>query len=401
MFAGSPEESVTALVNLGFSPEAARNALRACDDDVNEAAVMLLTHNGEVPAAAAAAAAESDNEFDVVVEEDLIPTEEEEVCEVKPIAELSPEQEELVKSAMKRDATCSLLGGQSNVDSLTCSVCLDIMNDPVVHPACGNMFCANCVKSLQMCPLCRGELEKGHAFGPVPRMILNMISDLRVSCDQCHEEMTRQVFLEQHKKNCTFPCPLGCGCPVNSSTVSDHCRGGSCSKCVLSCPASISPLSCTWHGSGGDEFKKHSEQCQLIRLIPYVVENRKTIERLQRTVSEHERTIKQLEKTLKESRRVEAVSGVAPPIIGNPSSMTITVAGPFSAPVKLGVRAGDTIASVKARVELQKRIHAVDFSWNFNGKELDDRNTLADFNIPDGATINLVQKPRRHPWYLH
>ena len=62
--------------------------------------------------------------------------------------------------------------------------------------SCGSMFCANCVKTLEMCPLCYGDVKGTNAFGPVPRMILNMIGDLRVTCDHCHQEMPRKAFFE-------------------------------------------------------------------------------------------------------------------------------------------------------------------------------------------------------------
>ena len=72
------------------------------------------------------------------------------------------------------------------------------MKDPVVHPSCGNMFCGDCVKSLDKCPVCGGPITGYDSFTRVPRLILGKIADIKVTCDRCHSGMSCEVFRLWH-----------------------------------------------------------------------------------------------------------------------------------------------------------------------------------------------------------
>jgi len=123
-------------------------------------------------------------------------------------------------------------------------------------------------------------------------MILNKITDLRVFCDHCHNEMCRKTFLDEHRNSCVFPCPFGCGTNVSLSTLENHCKGGSCTGYIMKCPASEPPLSCAWSGFGGPLYKKHIEECVLIKLVPYVQITQETIRKLQETVGSQQEMIR-------------------------------------------------------------------------------------------------------------
>jgi len=192
-----------------------------------------------------------------------------------PRAPRSPDDDKL-DEILKREFSCTVVPDQPDLDSFTCPICLDIMNNPVVHPSCGNMFCEGCVKKLTSCPLCRGSVDGSNAFCSVPRLIVHKLSEIKVTCDQCHTEMNRESFYKNHKESCTIPCPFGCGVNVPFTSLKDHCKSGSCKSYSLVCPASIPPLSCDWRGTGGDDYKEHIAHCPLVKLVPYVISTQQT-----------------------------------------------------------------------------------------------------------------------------
>uniref|UniRef100_A0A8D0CXP6 RING-type domain-containing protein n=1 Tax=Sander lucioperca TaxID=283035 RepID=A0A8D0CXP6_SANLU len=72
-------------------------------------------------------------------------------------------------------------GIQMDQEKLCCSICLDLLKDPVTIP-CGHNYCMSCIKShwdeedqkeIYSCPQCR------QTFGPRPALVKNtMLADL-------------------------------------------------------------------------------------------------------------------------------------------------------------------------------------------------------------------------------
>ena len=65
--------------------------------------------------------------------------------------------------------------------------------------------------------------------------------------------------------------------------------------------------------------------------------------------------------------------------------------------VNLEVEPSDTIEAVKGVLQNHIGLSPDDQRLIFNGKTLEDGRMLADYNIPDNATIYLVERPRRCP----
>ena len=90
-----------------------------------------------------------------------------------------------------------------------------------------------------------------------------------------------------HDKNCSFPCPFGCGEVVNCSTVEKHCKEGKCKEYLLSCPACKPPLCCGWHGHGGAEYEEHVSKCHLAPFVAYAEYTQLAFAEIQKTISDH------------------------------------------------------------------------------------------------------------------
>ena len=58
--------------------------------------------------------------------------------------------------------------------------------------------------------------------------------------------------------------------------------------------------------------------------------------------------------------------------------------------IALNVEKTDTVESLKAKIEDKEGIKAKDQRFVFGGKNLQDGNTLGDYNVQENSTLNLV-----------
>ncbi|XP_028403185.1 kelch domain-containing protein 8A-like isoform X1 [Dendronephthya gigantea] len=123
---------------------------------------------------------------------------------------------------------------QSTVDqSFICSICLDVLRDPMQCENNEHYFCSCCIKkhlekTSLSCPVCQQKLTV-ETLRKAPRIISDFVSRLKINCD--HAERGCDVVLElealpRHVQDCEYT-PVHCsneGCDdvVNRRDVKQH-----------------------------------------------------------------------------------------------------------------------------------------------------------------------------------
>ncbi|CAG2175107.1 unnamed protein product [Oppiella nova] len=105
---------------------------------------------------------------------------------------------------------------ESDIEELSCGICLNIIKAPVIVPCCRQAFCHDCISDWLTnnndCPLDRAPLTVDGLQKP-PRLLETMLGKLKISCDNkdygCPEVVPLED-LDHHKANCEFKatqCP--------------------------------------------------------------------------------------------------------------------------------------------------------------------------------------------------
>ncbi len=91
-------------------------------------------------------------------------------------------------------------------ENLQCLICVEPLLDPVIEPACRQMFCKACLelclRDVDSCPYCRQPTSISSVSLP-PRYISNMLDALLVVCPTCQGQFERSKLKEHHLK-----CPI-------------------------------------------------------------------------------------------------------------------------------------------------------------------------------------------------
>ena len=114
-------------------------------------------------------------------------------------------------------------------DEFLCTICHDVLQDPVVIELCEHIFCKTCItkwaENSFTFPLDRHETE---AMKKAPRFFLNLLNDLVVHCPfvaaGCQVPLTLGE-LDGHKEECEYnpenkqQCDGGCGLEIGRAHV--------------------------------------------------------------------------------------------------------------------------------------------------------------------------------------
>jgi len=119
-------------------------------------------------------------------------------------------------------------------EELICPICSFVLEDPVQAPECEHAFCKACINQwlkLQcICPVDRTSIQPID-LKPVPRILKNLLSKLRLNCDHVSYGCTSYIRLENlnnHSQECEFNpkkpvvCSLGCNILIAKDELKSH-----------------------------------------------------------------------------------------------------------------------------------------------------------------------------------
>lgn len=123
-------------------------------------------------------------------------------------------------------------------EELLCPICSFILEDPVQAPDCEHAFCKLCInqwlKLQSICPVDRASIQPND-LKPVPRILKNLLSKLKLNCNHAAHGCTAYVRLENlncHSQECEYNpkkpvvCNLGCEILI----AKDELKGHNCIK---------------------------------------------------------------------------------------------------------------------------------------------------------------------------
>lgn len=195
---------------------------------------------------------------------------------------------------------------------LRCPMCHQVFSDPQMFQ-CGDMFCSKCINVLKTehesskkasgmnCPSCSTDVTSTLA---VPRMISNMLGNLKVTCCTCNKEMSRAAFTNHYWNDCEINCPHKCGANMMRARLADHEHS--------ECPNK--PIKCTaWdvgceHACHHTLLAQHTQVCAFVQLRPVLLKLNSEVAYLKRDAEErNDRRAAKLEKKRLEEERIARI----------------------------------------------------------------------------------------------
>ena len=118
-------------------------------------------------------------------------------------------------------------------EELLCPICSGVLENPRQNPACEHIFCLSCIgrwiSRQPTCPVDRLPIANCKALKPVPRIVKNMLSKLKMKCKNdvfgC-DALIKLDLMPGHLKECDYDpkksvsCTKGCGITVLRKDVS-------------------------------------------------------------------------------------------------------------------------------------------------------------------------------------
>jgi len=207
-----------------------------------------------------------------------------------------------------------------NVDpDLVCTICLDVMRDPLQLVGCEHTFCGSCIRdwveSNKSCPIDRRRFSADQDLQPAPRILKGILSRLQIKCDfeqKGCEAIVSLESLKQHIEECAFNlvlCDKGCGLTIVKHKVSQH----SCVSQEVTLQAMNKTLKTLCQArskiiADGEEkiAKLESTLKEKNSLITELVtDGMEKISKLERTLKDRDSRIAELERALSDAKQSE------------------------------------------------------------------------------------------------
>lgn len=119
-------------------------------------------------------------------------------------------------------------------EELICPICSGVLEDPLQATQCEHAFCSTCIHDWMnrqpTCPIDRGSLLRKN-LKPVPRILRNLLSRLKLSCSNAEfgcQAIVKLDLLQAHVQECEFNpkkpilCDKGCGLTMPKDELADH-----------------------------------------------------------------------------------------------------------------------------------------------------------------------------------
>ncbi|XP_034470875.1 E3 ubiquitin-protein ligase TRIM39-like [Hippoglossus hippoglossus] len=159
---------------------------------------------------------------------------------------------------------------------LTCSICMDVFQDPVTT-ACGHTFCKrcldiNCQYRYSECPLCRSLLSNTAAVNIVLRDIIRQRKleksekknksiftgkDGEVACDMCTEQKL------QAEKSCLVCLASYCSTHLQNHASTERLKGHK----LVAPVKNLDDRACLKHGRPLELYSKKQQRCICVRCL--------------------------------------------------------------------------------------------------------------------------------------
>jgi len=169
--------------------------------------------------------------------------------------------------------TYSYTNEQSVDMELKCPICYDPFLSPSVCQHCRNTFCRKCVETLTRCPVCRGNIS----LQEPPRLLLNLLGKLTVTCNVCSKEVKRGDFDSHVNQECPIKCNWGCDALVTRATLDGH--KDVCTYKLITCQAN--DVGCNFT-SPRMSMENHELGCPYLVLRPMLQAQQSKIQQLEK-----------------------------------------------------------------------------------------------------------------------
>lgn len=160
-------------------------------------------------------------------------------------------------------------------EELICPICSGVLEEPLQATQCEHAFCSTCIHDWMnrqpTCPIDRGPLLRKN-LKPVPRILRNLLSRLKLNCNNAEFGCTAVVkldSLQSHLQECEFNpkkpilCDRGCGLTMPKDELGDHNCVRELRAVVLQQQTKISSL----QTEVGDLKMQHAESKRELQML--------------------------------------------------------------------------------------------------------------------------------------